>query len=49
MEAALSGGTDPAPYLLGAFLIGTLLTVGFAAVVLKQRSKLRTLLGAMRK
>lgn len=49
MEGALSGGTDPVPYIVGAYLVGFILLVGFAVVVLRQRAKLRTLLSAIRK
>lgn len=49
MEPALGGGTDPAPYILGAYFVGSLLLLGFGIQVQRHRGKLRTLLSAIRK
>ncbi len=49
MEPAIGGGTDPTPYILGAYLVGTLLLLGFGVQIQRHRAKLRTLLSAIRK
>lgn len=49
MEAALSGGTDPYPYIIGAYAIGVVLLLGFGLSIQSHRAKLRTLLSAIRK
>jgi hypothetical protein len=49
MEGALGGGTDPVPYILGAYLVGSILLLGFGIQILRQRAKLRGLLEAIRK
>ena len=49
MEPIIGGGTDPAPYIFGAYLVCSLLLLGFGLQVQRHRGKLRTLLSAIRK
>lgn len=49
MEPVIGGGTDPTPYIFGAYLVGSLLLLGFGIQIQRHRGKLRTLLSAIRK
>ena len=49
MQPDFSGATDPTPYIIMAYTIGSLLLLGFAAQTVRQRAKLRALLAAVKK
>ena len=49
MDTALSGGTDPTPFILMAYSIGALGLLGFAHWAIWQRLKLRAQLAVIRK
>lgn len=42
-------GTDPFPYIVGAYGVGTFLILGFALLILLERRHLRMLMSALKK
>lgn len=48
MESVYGAGTDPTPFFLAAFGLGTVGILGFLVWTLVERRKLRTLLAAIK-
>ena len=42
-------GTDPTPYIAGAYGVGVLLIIGFAVLIMVERRHLRMLMNALKK
>jgi hypothetical protein len=42
-------GTDPSPYIIGAYALGLLFILGFAILVMLERRHLRMLMSALKK
>lgn len=42
-------GTDPAPYIIGAYAVGFVFILGFAILIMIERRHLRMLMSALKK
>ena len=49
MESSIGAGTDPVPFILAAYVLGSALILGYAGWVLAQRRRLKLLLVAVKK